>query len=99
MKRILPAIALFAGLSLVGCTGGGDKPDQADSGGDSSQAPAEETPQASKLDEAKLKEILESTKAEVNRSRPSTVPAIPPARPSRPWRVLSSNRPSAKTSP
>ncbi|WP_262776365.1 MULTISPECIES: hypothetical protein [Brevibacterium] len=64
MKRILPAIALFAGLSLVGCTGGGDKPDQADSGGDSSQASAEETPQASKLDEAKLKEILESTKAE-----------------------------------
>ncbi len=63
MKRILPAIALFAGLSLVGCTGGGDKPDQAD-GGDSSQAAAEETPQASKLDEAKLKEILESTKAE-----------------------------------
>ncbi|MGO0603195.1 hypothetical protein [Brevibacterium linens] len=63
MKRILPAIALFAGLSLVGCTGGGDKPDQAD-GGDSSQAAAEETPQARKLDEAKLKEILESTKVE-----------------------------------
>lgn len=62
MKRILPAIALFAGLSLVGCTGGGDKPDQADGGGESSAAEAQ--PEAKKLDEAQLKEILESTKAE-----------------------------------
>ena len=62
MKRILPAIALFAGLSLVGCTGGGDKPDQAEGGGESPAAEAQ--PEAKKLDEAQLKEILESTKAE-----------------------------------
>ncbi|WP_157070581.1 hypothetical protein [Brevibacterium epidermidis] len=41
MKRILPAIALFAGLSLVGCTGGGDKPEQADGGGESAAAEAQ----------------------------------------------------------
>lgn len=62
MKRILPAIALFAGLSLVGCTGGGDKPDQADSGGDSPAAEAQ--PEAEKLDEAQLTEILESTQVD-----------------------------------
>ena len=62
MKRILPAIALFAGLSLVGCTGGGDKPDQADGGGESPAAEAQ--PEAKKLDEAQLKEILESTQVD-----------------------------------
>lgn len=62
MKRILPAIALIAGLSLVGCTGGGDKPDQADGGGESPAAEAQ--PEAKKLDEAKLKEILESTQVD-----------------------------------
>ena len=62
MKRILPAIALIAGLSLVGCTGGGDKPDQADGGGSSSAAEAQ--PEAEKLDEAQLKEILESTQVD-----------------------------------
>ncbi|AMT93320.1 hypothetical protein A2T55_05605 [Brevibacterium linens] len=62
MKRILPAIALIAGLSLVGCTGGGDKPDQADGGGESPAAEAQ--PEAKKLDEAQLKEILESTQVD-----------------------------------
>ena len=62
MKRILPAIALFAGLSLVGCTGGGDKPEQADGGGESPAAEAQ--PEAKKLDEAQLKEILESTQVD-----------------------------------
>ncbi|HJE78449.1 MAG TPA: hypothetical protein K8V74_10975 [Brevibacterium epidermidis] len=62
MKRILPAIALIAGLSLVGCTGGGDKPDQADGGGESQAAEAQ--PEAKKLDEAQLKEILESTQVD-----------------------------------
>ncbi|UVI37137.1 hypothetical protein [Brevibacterium spongiae] len=63
MKRILPAIALCAGLSLVGCTGGGDSAPK-DGGDDASKAAVEEAPKAEKLDEAKLKEILESTKAE-----------------------------------
>ena len=62
MKRILPAIALIAGLSLVGCTGGGDKPDQADGGGEAPAAEAQ--PEAKKLDEAQLKEILESTQVD-----------------------------------
>ena len=62
MKRILPAIALIAGLSLVGCTGGGDKPEQADGGGESPAAEAQ--PEAKKLDEAQLKEILESTQVD-----------------------------------
>ena len=62
MKRILPAIALIAGLSLVGCTGGGDKPDQVDGGGESPAAEAQ--PEAKKLDEAQLKEILESTQVD-----------------------------------
>lgn len=62
MKRILPAIALFAGLSLVGCTGGGDKPEQADGGGESPAAEAQ--PEAKKLDEAQLKEVLESTQVD-----------------------------------
>lgn len=62
MKRILPAIALIAGLSLVGCTGGGDKPDQADGGGESPAAEAQ--PEAKKLAEAQLKEILESTQVD-----------------------------------
>ncbi|MGC2940452.1 MULTISPECIES: hypothetical protein [unclassified Brevibacterium] len=62
MKRILPAIALIAGLSLVGCTGGGDNPDQADNG---DSAPAGEAqPEAKKLDAAQLKEILESTQVD-----------------------------------
>lgn len=62
MKRILPAIALFAGLSLVGCTGGGDKPEQADSGADSPAAEAQ--PEAEKLDEAQLKKVLDSTQVD-----------------------------------
>ena len=62
MKRMLPAIALSAGLSLVGGTGGGDKPDQADGGGESQATEAQ--PEAKKLDEAQLKEILESTQVD-----------------------------------
>ncbi|SDT00650.1 hypothetical protein SAMN04489752_3098 [Brevibacterium siliguriense] len=62
MKRILPAIALFAGLSLVGCTSGGDKPNQADGGGESPGAEAQ--PEAKKIDEAQLKKVLESTKVD-----------------------------------
>ena len=63
MKRILPAIALIAGLSLTGCTGGDQNADKQDGSGDSSPA-AEQTPEAKKLDEAQLKDILESTSAE-----------------------------------
>ncbi|WP_152348480.1 hypothetical protein [Brevibacterium sp. CFH 10365] len=62
MKRILPAIALVAGLSLAGCTGGGDEPDQTADGGSSTATEAQ--PEAEKLDEAQLKEILESTQAD-----------------------------------
>lgn len=62
MNRILLAIALVAGLSLAGCTGGGDEPDQTADGGSSSAAEAQ--PEAEKLDEAQLKEIFESTQAE-----------------------------------
>lgn len=57
MKRTLPAIALITGLALVGCSGGQD--DGQDKGG--SDAAAEE---ATQLDEATLKEILESTDAQ-----------------------------------
>lgn len=62
MKRILPAIALVAGLSLAGCTGGGEEPEQTADGGSSSAAEAQ--PEAEKLDEAQLKEIFESTQAD-----------------------------------
>lgn len=64
MKRILPAIALIAGLSLAGCTGGGEGQTQDDGAGDPSQAAAAEESQVTQLDEAKLKEILESTDAD-----------------------------------
>src|SRR5699024_488738 len=57
MNRPLPAIALITGLTLVGCSGGQD--DGQDKGG--SDAAAEE---ATQLDEATLKEILESTDAQ-----------------------------------
>lgn len=64
MKRILPAIALIAGLSLAGCTGGGEGQTQDEGGNDPSQAAAAEESQVTQLDEAKLKEILESTDAD-----------------------------------
>ena len=63
MKRVLPAIALIAGLSLAGCSSGGTDSTEAakDSGGDSaSQPPAEEAPQATQLDKDQLKKIIDS---------------------------------------
>lgn len=57
MKRTLPAIALITGLTLAGCSSGQDG-GQDDGGGD---AAAEESTQ---LNEATLKEILESTDAQ-----------------------------------
>ncbi|WP_209372292.1 hypothetical protein [Brevibacterium renqingii] len=65
MKRTLPAIALIAGLTLAGCSGGQDSGQAQDrSGGDAAPAATEDAPQATQLDEATLKEILESTDAE-----------------------------------
>src|SRR5699024_2589331 len=57
MKRTLPAIALITGLTLAGCSGGQDG-GQDEDGSDSA---AEE---ATQLDEATLKELLESTDAQ-----------------------------------
>jgi hypothetical protein len=64
MKRILPAIALIAGLSLVGCSGGQDGGDKQQHGGDAGAEQTEEAPQPKKLDETQLKDILESTDAD-----------------------------------
>ncbi|WP_181274766.1 hypothetical protein [Brevibacterium oceani] len=64
MKRILPAIALIAGLTLVGCSGGQDGGDKAQEDGGGAAAQTEEAPQATQLDEAQLKKILESTDAD-----------------------------------
>lgn len=67
MKRVLPAIALIAGLALTGCSGTDSKDDQAEDAGSTAQpAPeetpgAEETPEAKQFDEDQLKEIIEST--------------------------------------
>lgn len=64
MNRVLPAIALIAGLSLAGCSSGGTDSAEAgnESGGDSAAQPAaEEAPQATHLDKDQLKQILEST--------------------------------------
>ncbi|MCM1013539.1 MULTISPECIES: hypothetical protein [unclassified Brevibacterium] len=59
MKRALPVIALAAGLALTGCTSGGSS-DSADSGS-GSQPAAEETQQSTQLDEAALKNIIDTT--------------------------------------
>lgn len=67
MKRILPAIALIAGLTLVGCSGGQDGADESQDGGSQDSGTAgqtEEAPQATQLDEAQLTKILESTDAD-----------------------------------
>ena len=60
MKRLLPAITLTAVLALAGCTGGGGS-DSAESGQDSGSQPAAEETQAAQLDEAALKNIIETT--------------------------------------
>lgn len=66
MKRALPAIALIAALSLSACSGSGSKSDQSQEGGDdsASQAAAEQTSQAKKLDKDQVKKIIESTDAD-----------------------------------
>lgn len=63
MKRILPAIALITGLTLVGCSGGQDGEQPQETGGGEAAA-TEQAPQAEQLDEAQLKSILESTDAD-----------------------------------
>lgn len=60
MKRVLPAIALIAGLALTGCSGTDSAKDQAE---EDPQSAAAKTPQAKQLDEAQLKQIIESTDA------------------------------------
>lgn len=60
MKRVLPAIALIAGLALTGCSGSG--PAKEEAAGEQKSAAAE-TPEAKQLDEAQLKKIIESTNA------------------------------------
>lgn len=62
MKRILPAIALIAALSMTACSGGGSDSESDGQGGDSgSQQEAEKTPEVTQLNEDQLKTILEST--------------------------------------
>lgn len=61
MKRVLPAIALIAGLALTGCSGTDSKNDQAEDAGSAAPSAAEETPEVQQLDEDQLKQILEST--------------------------------------
>lgn len=64
MKRVLPAIALIAGLALTGCSGTDSKDsknDQAEDSGSAAQPATEETPEAVQLDEDQLKQIIEST--------------------------------------
>lgn len=60
MKRVLPAIALIAGLSLTGCTGNDPQDDKAENGS-TAQPASEETPAATQLDKDQLTEIIEST--------------------------------------
>ncbi|GAA1799569.1 MULTISPECIES: sensor domain-containing protein [Brevibacterium] len=59
MKRALPVIALAAGLALTGCTSGGSS--DSDDSGSGSQPAAEETQQSTQLDEAALKNIIDTT--------------------------------------
>lgn len=61
MKRVLPAIALIAGLALTGCSGADSQDGQAEEAGKAAQPAAEETPEAKQLDEDQLKQIIEST--------------------------------------
>ena len=61
MKRVLPAIALIAGLALTGCSGADSQDSQAEEAGGAAQPAAEETPEVQQLDENQLKKIIEST--------------------------------------
>lgn len=61
MKRVLPAIALIAGLALTGCSGADSQDSQAKEAGGGAQPAAEETPEVQQLDENQLKKIIEST--------------------------------------
>lgn len=61
MKRVLPAIALIAGLALTGCSGSGSEDGQAEDAGGTAKPAAEETPEVQQLDEGQLKQIIEST--------------------------------------
>lgn len=66
MKRILPAFALIAALSVTGCSGNDSKSDQGHDSEDdsSSQDKAEQAPEMKQLDEDQLKKIIESTDAD-----------------------------------
>ncbi|MBM6591073.1 hypothetical protein [Brevibacterium sp. RIT 803] len=61
MKRVLPAIALIAGLALTGCSGTGSQDSQAEEAAGAAQPAAEESPEVQQLDENQLKKIIEST--------------------------------------
>lgn len=60
MKRVIPAIALIAGLSLTGCTGNDSQDDGAQK--DSTTQPAsKQAPEATQLDKDQLTKIIGST--------------------------------------
>src|SRR5699024_3669783 len=90
MKRTLPAIALITGLTLAGCSGGQDG-GQDEDGSDSA---AEE---ATQLDEATLKELLESTDAQGQSFTYIDTSEAPAARLSRLSTMPSSDPASART--
>lgn len=75
MKRLLPAITLTAALALAGCTGGGGS-DSAESGQDSGSQPAAEETQAAQLDEAALKNIIETTDFDGKTFKPMDAGAV-----------------------
>lgn len=77
MKRVLPAIALIAALSMSACTGGGGDSADSGKGGDSgSQQEAEKAPEATQLNEDQLKKILESTDVDGNAFIPLDTSAV-----------------------